>query len=135
MPFSPTASEKNWTEVFEGVFQASLEECGYSCTRAETSRGSLKASIVEGLVGAYGHLVPGADIGWVDKLDALAASPQVSASHTQPEQSDQGAKASQLLENISGPARIRTWDQRIMSRSNRVPLDASVLFVSTSEAA
>jgi hypothetical protein len=52
MPFSPTASEKNWTEVFEGVFQPSLKDCGYSCTRAETSRGSLIASIVEGLVEA-----------------------------------------------------------------------------------
>ena len=52
MPFSPTASEKNWSEVFEGVFQPSLVDCGYSCTRAETSRGSLIASIVEGLVEA-----------------------------------------------------------------------------------
>jgi len=52
MPFSPTASERNWTEVFERVFQPSLEDCGYSCKRAETSRGSLIASIVEGLVEA-----------------------------------------------------------------------------------
>ncbi len=52
MPFSPTASEKNWTEVFEGVFQPALEGCGYSCTRAETSRGSLIATIIEGLVQA-----------------------------------------------------------------------------------
>lgn len=52
MPFSPTASEKNWTEVFEGVFQPALEECGYTCTRAETSRGSLIATILESLVQA-----------------------------------------------------------------------------------
>jgi hypothetical protein len=50
MPFSPTSSERNWTEVFEGVFQPALERCGYSCARAETSRGSLIASIVEGLI-------------------------------------------------------------------------------------
>jgi len=30
-------------------------------------------------------------------------------------------------------ARIRTWDQRIMSRSSRIPLDASALLVSASE--
>ncbi len=52
MPFSPTLSEKDWAEVFENVFKPALEECGYECSRAETSRGSLIASILEGLVEA-----------------------------------------------------------------------------------
>ncbi len=34
------------------MFQPALEGCGYSCARAETSRGSLIASIVEGLIEA-----------------------------------------------------------------------------------
>jgi hypothetical protein len=52
MPFSETVSEKNWTEVFEGLFKPALEECGYQCVRAQTSRGSLIASIVQGLLEA-----------------------------------------------------------------------------------
>jgi hypothetical protein len=47
MPFSPTPSERNWTEVFEGLFKPALEECGYDCTRAEASRGSLIGDIVQ----------------------------------------------------------------------------------------
>jgi len=41
-------------------------------------------------------------------------------------------KANSLKTN-GGPARIRTWDQRIMSRSSRIPLDASALLLSASE--
>jgi hypothetical protein len=43
-------------------------------------------------VDTYGHLVPGADIAWVDKLDA-ATNPQAAATYTQPEESGQVAKA------------------------------------------
>jgi hypothetical protein len=52
MPFSPTKSEDNWTEVFSEVFQPALTECGYTCTRAEVSTGSLITSIVERLIEA-----------------------------------------------------------------------------------
>lgn len=52
MPFSPTQSEDNWTEVFRHVFQPALSECGYSCTRAQASTGSLITSIVESLIEA-----------------------------------------------------------------------------------
>lgn len=47
MPFSPTQSEKNWTEVYNEVFKPALEECGYVCTRAEPSRGNLITDIIE----------------------------------------------------------------------------------------
>jgi len=49
MPFSPTASEKNWTEIFDTVFKPAIEECGYACERAAPSTGSLIISIVESL--------------------------------------------------------------------------------------
>lgn len=52
MPFSRTRSEDNWTEVFSEVFQPALTECGYTCTRAEVSTGSLITSIVERLIEA-----------------------------------------------------------------------------------
>jgi len=69
-------------------------------------------------VDTYGHLVPGADIAWADKLDAAATNPQPSATYTQPNGSQRGTELPQLLENIGGPARIRTLDQRIMSGRN-----------------
>jgi hypothetical protein len=64
-------------------------------------------------VDTYGHLVPGADIAWVDKLDA-ATNPQPSATQEQPDENTPSADV-QLIENVGGPARIRTLDQRIMS--------------------
>jgi hypothetical protein len=71
-------------------------------------------SSIQVTVDTYGHLVPGADIAWVDKLDA-ETNPQPSATWAQPEEVELDADPLQPLENISGPARIRTWDQRIMS--------------------
>jgi hypothetical protein len=76
-------------------------------------------SSIQVTVDTYGHLVPGADIAWVDGLDA-ETNPQPSATWAQPEEIELDADASQPLENISGPARIRTWDQRIMSTLFRI---------------
>jgi hypothetical protein len=72
-------------------------------------------SSIQVTVDTYGHLVPGADIAWVDKLDAAATNPQPSATYTQPDESPGDTAMPQLLENVGGPARIRTLDQRIMS--------------------
>jgi hypothetical protein len=72
-------------------------------------------SSIQVTVDTYGHLVPGADIAWADKLDAAPTTLQVSATQTQPEENELDDESPQLLENIGGPARIRTLDQRIMS--------------------
>jgi integrase len=72
-------------------------------------------SSIQVTVDTYGHLVPGADIAWADKLDAAPTSQQLSATYTQPDESDGRVVMPQLLENVGGPARIRTLDQRIMS--------------------
>ena len=69
---------------------------------------------VQVTVDTYGHLVPGADIGWVDKLDA-ATNPQPSATQEQPDENPPSVDMLQLIENVGGPARLRTLDQRIMS--------------------
>jgi hypothetical protein len=74
-------------------------------------------SSIQVTVDTYGHLVPGADIAWADKLDAAATTLQVSATQTQPEENEPNDESPQLLENTGGPARIRTLDQRIMSPS------------------
>ena len=71
-------------------------------------------SSIQVTVDTYGHLIPGADIAWADKLDA-ATSQQLSATQAQPEENEPDAEVRQLLENVGGPARIRTLDQRIMS--------------------
>jgi hypothetical protein len=78
-------------------------------------------SSIQVTVDTYGHLVPGADIAWVDKLDA-ATKPQPAATYTQPDESPGDTAMPQLLENAGGPARIRTLDQRIMS--SPVPSEA-----------
>lgn len=59
-------------------------------------------------VDTYGHLVPGADIAWADKLDIAPIQPQLSATYTQSEPNEPNGEALQLLENAGGPARIRT---------------------------
>ena len=64
MPFSPTKSEADWTEIYTEVFQPALNECGYTCSRAEVSTGNLVTSIIE-------HLIE-ADIAIVDVTDKNA---------------------------------------------------------------
>jgi len=71
-------------------------------------------SSIQVTVDTYGHLIAGADIAWADKLDA-APAPQPSATPAQPAEDEMDAETQQLLENVGGPARIRTLDQRIMS--------------------
>jgi hypothetical protein len=65
-------------------------------------------SSIQVTVDTHGHMVPGADIVWADKLDAAATIPQVSATQTPTEENEPNGESPQLLENIRGPARIRT---------------------------
>ena len=65
-------------------------------------------------VDIYGHLIPGADIRWMDRLDS-ATSPQPSATQAQPEAKTEEDESMEVLEKISGPGWIRTTNRRIMS--------------------
>src|SRR5262249_8061196 len=51
MPFSGTASctEQQWTEIYEKIFEPTMRQCGYTCTRAAPMTGNLGMSIVERL--------------------------------------------------------------------------------------
>ncbi len=49
MPFSPTPSCKDWTEIYDHVFRPSLIDLGWTCERASPETGSLIASIVDKL--------------------------------------------------------------------------------------
>src|SRR5215469_16998628 len=63
-------------------------------------------SSIQVTVDTYGHLIAGADIAWADKPD-LPATRQLSATQTQPAESEFPVDVRQLVENIDGPARIR----------------------------
>jgi hypothetical protein len=49
MPFSPTPSCQDWTEIYNHVFEPALKDLGWHCERAAPTTGSLIASIVERL--------------------------------------------------------------------------------------
>jgi hypothetical protein len=79
-------------------------------------------------VDTYGHLIPQADIAWVDRQD-LKTTPQQNATPAQPEQLMSEAEIPQeVVDLIGGPTRIRTWNQQIMSpnRDNEPEEDKGV---------
>jgi hypothetical protein len=55
-------------------------------------------SSIQVTVDTYGHLVPGPDIAWADKLDAAATNQQLSAIYTQPHESDGDVVLPQFLD-------------------------------------
>jgi hypothetical protein len=77
-------------------------------------------SSIQITVDTYGHLIPGANINWVDGLDRK--TPQQNATPAQPETEeleDADARSSELIdyaENAGGPGRTRTYNQQIMSQ-------------------
>ncbi len=72
-------------------------------------------SSIQITVDTYGHLVPGADISWADRLDA--ANPgQQNATPAQLEESNASGKSSQLIENIWLPPRDSNPDMLIQSQ-------------------
>ncbi len=77
-------------------------------------------SSIQITVDTYGHLIPGANINWVDGLDRKT-TPQQNATPAQPETEeleDADTWSSELIdyaENAGGPAWIRTRNQQIMS--------------------
>jgi integrase len=77
-------------------------------------------SSIQITVDTYGHLIPGADINWVDGLDRKT-TPQQNATPAQPETEeleDADTGSSELIdyaENAGGPGRTRTYNQQIMS--------------------
>ena len=71
-------------------------------------------SSIQVTVDTYGHLIPSANIAWVDRLDS-GVTPQLSATRTQPTDKEVHEESPEVIEMIGGPTRTRTWDQRIMS--------------------
>jgi integrase len=62
----------------------------------------------------YGHLIPGADINWIDRLDR-EASPQPNATQAQPEQCDDELQSLEVVEKDGERGRNRTYNLLIKS--------------------
>ena len=71
-------------------------------------------SSIQVTVDIYGHLIPGADIAWVDRLHGKT-SPQQNATPAQLEDMSETEIPQEVVDSIGGPTRIRTWNQQIMS--------------------
>jgi integrase len=71
-------------------------------------------SSIQVTVDTYGHLIPGADIAWVDRLDGKT-TPQQNATQAQLPEKSGTEIPPEVVDLIGGPTRIRTWNQQIMS--------------------
>ena len=65
-------------------------------------------------VDTYGHLIPGADVKWIDRLDSRSGE-QPPETPAQPREGVQPEVPAEFVDLISGPGGIRTPDQGIMS--------------------
>jgi integrase len=72
-------------------------------------------SSIQITVDTYGHLIPGADVAWVDRLDE-PTSPQLSATPAQPEENIDLPENVEVLEIIGEPGRTRTCNPLIKSQ-------------------
>jgi len=80
-------------------------------------------SSIQVTVDTYGHLIPGADIAWVDKLDEPAAAPteapttpQPSATPAQPAPVEDSEESPEVIETSGEPGRTRTSNPLIKSQ-------------------
>jgi integrase len=72
-------------------------------------------SSIQITVDTYGHLVPGADVAWVDRLDE-STRPQLSATPVQPEAKNNLADVVEVVETFGEPGRTRTCNPLIKSQ-------------------
>ena len=71
-------------------------------------------SSIQVTVDIYGHLIPGADIAWVDRLDGKT-TPKQNATPAQLEVINETEIPPEVVDLIGGPTRTRTWNKQIMS--------------------
>jgi len=82
----------------------------------------MEHSSIQVTVDIYGHLIPGANVCFVDRLDGVPAeeaktSPQQSARPAQQGEMEVPPDLLQVVEGIGGGGRTRTYDLRIMRPS------------------
>jgi len=69
-------------------------------------------SSIQVTVDTYGHLIPGAEIAGVDRLD-VKTKPQQNATPAQLKDMSETEIPPEVVNSIGGPTRIRTWNQQI----------------------
>ena len=79
-------------------------------------------SSIQVTVDTYGHLIPGASVSFIDRLDSVPAeeqktTPQQSATPAQPREMEVPPDLRQVVEGIGGGGWTRTNDLRIMRPS------------------
>ncbi len=72
-------------------------------------------SSIQITVDTYGHLIPGADIAWVDRLDAKT-TPHQSAPGTHQAENESEEKRAEVLEKVWLPPRDSNPDMLIQSQ-------------------
>jgi hypothetical protein len=70
----------------------------------------------------YGHLIPGANVSFVDRLDEVPkqqekTTPEQNATPAQPPSEAEATIPPEIIELIGGGGRTRTYDLRIMRPS------------------
>jgi integrase len=100
-------------------FGSLLIQAGASLTYVKEQMGH---SSIQVTVDIYGHLIPGADVSFVDRLDTKPVNQaettwQQSATPAQPALGRQGEIPPEVVDLIGGGGRTRTYDLRIMRPS------------------
>ena len=83
-------------------------------------RDQLGHSSIQVTVDLYGHLVPSANVGWVDGLDSAEPEEQ-SATPTQQETEEESDESFEVIENYGSPGVSRTRDLRF--RKSRASIE------------
>ena len=107
----PARPVHNPALVLRHTFGSLLIQDGASLAYAKDQIGHGSIPVT---VDTYGHLIPGADIAWVDRLD-VKTKPQQNATPAQLEVMTETEIPPEVVDSIGGPTRIRTWNQQIMS--------------------
>jgi hypothetical protein len=101
------------------AFGSLLLQNGASIVYAKEQMGH---SSIKVTVDSYGHLIPGADVSFVDRLGEIPVeeakrTPQQSATPAQPSEMEIPPDLLQVVEESGGGGRTRTYDLRIMRPS------------------
>ena len=103
------------------TFGSLLIQAGASIVYVKEQMGH---SSIQVTIDTYGHLIPGANVAFVDRLDVdmvreekVETTPQQSATQTQPAREEETEIPAELIDLIGGGGRTRTYDLRIMRPS------------------
>lgn len=80
------------------TFGSLLNQDGASLAYVKEQMGH---SSIQVTVDTYGHLLPGANIAWVDRLDSAATSQQLPATPAQPEAESQPGDSLEMKELVA----------------------------------